>query len=991
MRAPLSRVRHGGEQLSRRLRNAARLGTAFAAASLLLVGCVRWRPSAAPPIIPAGAWVKTPWLGDAQRVDLAPQSNGTIEIVVAGKNESNGKGAIVAAPLDEWTLTPTSRVRVRIESPDGETWFALAVRTDQYYESPSRVITPGGEREFVFDLHAADFKSERSRWQHNDRIRATPPLQSMELVVYPATGATRRILVHPIELPGVIAPLPAPSRSLQRLSILKTRTASARVAQYTKFEASVLVSTACSNPFDPSEITVDGLFTAPSGRKFTCPAFFFGYGSKPGLPDEWRVRFSPDEPGTWTWAIAAATPTCSVATPSHILTCTTSGNAGPIRVSKRNPLYFEHADGAFYYPIGHNVAWNSLEDYTNQFAQMAANGENWSRVWLAPWNCDIEWSPRAGAAYKGLGVYNLSAAKKLDAIFDAAERNGIAIQLVLHEHCRMSASTNPEWQNNPYNQALGGPCATPQDFLTNGTARRLARNRLRYVVARWGYSPSLLAWELFNEADLSDGFRFATDTPWHAEMAAYLKATDPHKHLVTTSYISNPNADVYRLPQIDYTQSHIYLQDLVAFFVQTDRRFAAFGKPHFIAEFGRHAADGEDAKDVEGRVLHSGLWAQFMQPDAGNAMSWWWYDHIHPHNLYGQFAALARFAKGLDRRSRSWSAQTGRFQSGNVLALAAPDELLFWIYDPQILPWTEGPAPAPRETAGDLAIGNIPDGPWRLEQWDPYRGTVVREDALTAAGNALRVPIRFAAPDAAFKLIRSGSSAGATNVPQLQLEPWDILATSRAARAAFDIPPLLRPVRIDGSDDDWNAENPSITVQPADGRSAANSSFTFRTAHDASNLFVFVNVIDDYVQRQNLLNNLWKDDSVEIWVDSRNDADFFNNMPNNPGCYQFVIAPSLSVSGLAETVTFRNPDWNDRVFPSLEAASALMPNGFSIEVRIPLERLRGTGPVKDPSHIGFNVSTCDSDPGGGTPTWNHLLWQGKDDWDARQWGLGEMR
>ena len=113
-------------------------------------------------------------------------------------------------------------------------------------------------------------------------------------------------------------------------------------------------------------------------------------------------------------------------------------------------------------------------------------------------------------------------------------------------------------------------------------------------------------------------------------------------------------------------------------------------------------------------------------------------------------------------------------------------------------------------------------------------------------------------------------------------------------------------------------------------------------------------------------------------------------MPNNPGCFQFVIAPSLAEPGKAETITYRNPDWNNKVFPALEATSQITTNGYVIEARIPLDALRGPSPVKDPNRIGFNVSTCDSDETGGKTTWKHLLWQGTDDWDGRQWSIGVL-
>lgn len=740
----------------------------------------------------------------------------------------------------------------------------------------------------------------------------------------------------------------------------------ADVPRFGKFEIAAFISTAYSNPFDPREITLDAEFVSPSGEKRVCPGFLYAFARTEGAPDEWRIRFSPDEEGTWTWILKANTPGGSVESKRRSMNCTASPQAGPIRICMENPVYFEHADGSFYYPIGHNMAWNNLAEYQQQFALIKASGENWSRVWVAPWNCEIEWSSRGNLAYKGLGNYNLDNAAKLDGIVEAAEKTGVYLQLVLHEHCRMSARTNPEWQNNPYNKALGGPCESPQDFLTDAKARQLTKNRLRYIVARWGYSAHVMAWELFNEADLVDDFRFATDTAWHKEMAEYLNSIDPHRHLVTTSYASSPNANVFKLPTIDFTQSHVYLQDIPGYFAQIYAPFRQFQKPHFIGEFGRGTADGIDAQDKEGRVIHSGIWSQFMLPEAGNAMSWWWYDLIHPNNLYRHFAALSSFAEGLDRRTASWELQTGRLGNDRVMALASRDQILFWMYDPQILPWTDGPIPTPAEFQADLTITNTSEGLWSVEQWDTYKGVMVSSNPFVADNDVLIIPIRFTAPDAAFKLCRTDSAVAEKRIPQLLLEPWE---TAAVVRTIMEIP--RAPTTFEN------------------GRTVADgNSFTFSVSHDSNNLLVTVRVTDNQLMRRNSGGNLWKDDCVELWIDSRNDASFFNNMPNNPGCFQFVIAPSLKEPGKTDTITYRNPDWNDKGFPSLETTSQITTNGYIIEAKIPLAALRGDAPVADPSRIGFNVSTCDSDESNGTTTWKHLLWQGTEEWDARQWGIG---
>jgi hypothetical protein len=92
------------------------------------------------------------------------------------------------------------------------------------------------------------------------------------------------------------------------------------------------------------------------------------------------------------------------------------------------------------------------------------------------------------------------------------------------------------WDTNPFNLANSGPLATPDEVFTDPYAREIFRRYLRYAVARWGYSPNLLAWELWNESDLAE--QPPTIDPvvdWHREMARLLHELDANDHLVTTS------------------------------------------------------------------------------------------------------------------------------------------------------------------------------------------------------------------------------------------------------------------------------------------------------------------------------------------------------------------------------------------------------------------------------------------------------------------------
>ena len=125
------------------------------------------------------------------------------------------------------------------------------------------------------------------------------------------------------------------------------------------------------------------------------------------------------------------------------------------------------------------------------------------------------------------GTYiNQWAAAQLDRILQAAEAHGIAVQLCSHGDVYWT------WDAT----VIDSDYATANGYRTGWLdPRRLGywQRNYRYRVARWGYSTSVLAWEVWNEHGLidvpSDLQRF------YQSLGAFVKALDPHRHLFTTS------------------------------------------------------------------------------------------------------------------------------------------------------------------------------------------------------------------------------------------------------------------------------------------------------------------------------------------------------------------------------------------------------------------------------------------------------------------------
>ena len=144
-------------------------------------------------------------------------------------------------------------------------------------------------------------------------------------------------------------------------------------------------------------------------------------------------------------------------------------------------------------------------------------------------------------------------------MLEAAEAHGIYVMLTIQNHGPFSLEENTQWADNPYNAENGGPLNHPLEFFTDDTARELFRQRLRYVVARWGWSTHLLAWELWNEINLVANALDPDVVAWHQEMARELLALDPYDHMVSTSVsLGSEQSPLWALPEIAFTQSHTY-------------------------------------------------------------------------------------------------------------------------------------------------------------------------------------------------------------------------------------------------------------------------------------------------------------------------------------------------------------------------------------------------------------------------------------------------
>jgi len=415
--------------------------------------------------------------------------------------------------------------------------------------------------------------------------------------------------------------------------ILSTAVLTASIRQYEKSVWNIQLKAAWENPYLQEDISLEMQFISPVHIKLVLPCYYESGSS--GLASTWRARFSPQESGTYQYRfILLKTGVAIDSTEYKSFVSKPSGKDGILHV--KNNWVFEFDNGKPFRGIGENIGWESRSNDDSRFfkalhenkkysyelmlPELAGHGANYFRTWVCSWNLPIDWK-------KGFNnsrylttpeFYNPSAINKLDSLVDLCDS--------LHLHMMLTLGPGA------YHQRDGGFAQSAADFFVNSQSKALYKNRLRYFVARWGYSSAIGAWEFFNEVD---NVQFSNRTnpinpqdivQWHEEMSTYLKNLDPYKHVVTTSISHRDIKGLNSVAGIDINQKHIYknTESIPMQIVQYNENFK---KPYVIGEYSYEWDWSKDfnlfAKEMDSDFKR-GLWYGLFSPTPILPLSWWW-------------------------------------------------------------------------------------------------------------------------------------------------------------------------------------------------------------------------------------------------------------------------------------------------------------------------------------------------------------------------------
>ena len=297
------------------------------------------------------------------------------------------------------------------------------------------------------------------------------------------------------------------------------RPAASRVGVYEKLELRIDMNATFTNPFDPEEIDLRAAFTSPSGKVWN----IWGFYNPNAWNSLWMVRFTPDEAGEWRYVVTATDSEGTTVSEPGSFTVAASVKPGFIHVAA-NKRYLAYDDRSSFYGVG--LWYNDGYELYNRgniteagLDNLVQRGANFISFYPTP----LE------TMGSGLGRYDENRCGRLDQIFEWCEARDLKISWNYMFHSYISEAIwgggNARYRYNPYSLI----CRSV-DFFGNEEAWQYQEKLLRYIIARWGYSPNLFLWFVVDEINGTEGWTRgdqAVAEEWCRKVHTFFKEHDP--------------------------------------------------------------------------------------------------------------------------------------------------------------------------------------------------------------------------------------------------------------------------------------------------------------------------------------------------------------------------------------------------------------------------------------------------------------------------------
>lgn len=513
----------------------------------------------------------------------------------------------------------------------------------------------------------------------------------------------------------------------------------ATLGRYERVELTVDLTATYENPLDSREVALSAVFTAPSGMVWDVPGFWDG-------KDAWRVRFTPSETGAWRYTAKVTDRNGSAESAEGGFEVAPSERRGWLQVASwtragLSPRYLAYHDGTPFYGVGH------CEAFTIGDARLDENGDlvTLRRMRDAGENL-VVWWPHYNFTFFRDNPWTFDRVDMalIDSYIESADRLDMALVYTVWDHNLLRGEGHPwgggSWGTN------GFRAVTPkaEDFFTSEESWRWQENLYRYIIARWGYSPSII-WMTVSELDGTSGG--AAMDSWHRKINEYFVKNDPYRHPTTASHSGDKwwtdGFGVTDIPQVhlyNEQKSALRMGDSVAEW--TARMWQAQDRPNVVGEFGTQNSR------IDLPLVHNGIWAGLASGAAITPLRWtdrgsW--GRTRPQ-VMEQLGHLSRFVADIPFPSLDLKQAEAEVVGENmgVRALAAPDYAIVWVQDRE---------PGEERAGVRVSISGLADGPFVVRPYDTWRGVELPEIRAEASGGSLTVELPPFTSDIALKIV----------------------------------------------------------------------------------------------------------------------------------------------------------------------------------------------------------------------------------------------
>lgn len=225
-----------------------------------------------------------------------------------------------------------------------------------------------------------------------------------------------------------------------QLRVTFTTTSIPTVERYGIFEKQVTNSKSYSNKFDFNVIELRGIFTAPSGKAYSYFGFFDGDGLGGQSGNAWKIRFRPNQVGTWRYQYSWSDGTAGGSGTFQVVDNGRYG--GPLSTDPSHAWYFRDARGRPFKFRGYGMMfmaeWAPSRSFVQQQPWVAnmmqtdaiARGYNFvmltsldDRAHKGPTSWNESWWFNT----TNTKVFNIGVWRRYEALLDQAKNNGVYV------------------------------------------------------------------------------------------------------------------------------------------------------------------------------------------------------------------------------------------------------------------------------------------------------------------------------------------------------------------------------------------------------------------------------------------------------------------------------------------------------------------------------------------------------------------------------------